>query len=549
MEILFCKKALLGNSITDAIVFMNSPTLVHDLVEIGAQTNPHALAVTYKSEHRTYIQILKEIDRFSNTLLETGLQKNDRVGIYLPKQIEVITTLFATSKAGGVFVPINPALKGRQVQHILSDCTIRYLVTSAIWLNTLNEYIAAYPHLEVIFLVDSEQCGQPAALNITCINWHSAKIGSPCRQNPTIPDTDLAAIFYTSGSTGKPKGVMLSHRNIVFGAHSVSQYLGNSSADKILAVLPFSFDYGFSQITTAFLSGAHLVLIEYLLPNDILKTIKNENITGFAAVPSLWNQLITLDWSIEASASLRYITSSGDTMPKAVLDVLREKLPTAKIYLMYGLTEAFRSTYLPPEQLNNRPTSIGKAVPYAEVAVLREDGSPCDPNEPGELVHKGPLVSLGYWGDTLKTKERFRPIPKAAAGPLSDKIAVWSGDTVTQDEAGYLYFVGRADEIIKTSGYRVSPAEIEAVLYESKLVENAVVVGVPHPQIGSAIIAATTASNADVKNSQELLKICRANLPNYMVPHAIEWKDSLPRNLNGKFDRALLASQYKSYFQ
>ncbi|MHA1113822.1 MAG: acyl-CoA ligase (AMP-forming), exosortase A system-associated, partial [Alphaproteobacteria bacterium] len=353
-----------------------------------------------------------------------------------------------------------------------------------------------------------------------------------------VVDTDLAAILYTSGSTGPPKGVMLSHRNLVTGAASVVSYLENRPDDRLLCVLPFSFDYGLSQLTTAFNAGACAVLLNYLMPRDVIAAVAREGITGLACVPPLWIQLAELDWPEAARQSLRYITNSGGAMPRPILAALRNRLPETSVFLMYGLTEAFRSTYLPPSEIDRRPDSIGKAIPNAEVLVVREDGEPCAPGEPGELVHGGPLAALGYWNDPARTAERFRPMPGANA-----EIAVWSGDTVRADADGFLYFVGRRDDMIKTSGYRISPTEVEDVIYASGLVGEAVVIGVPHPVLGQGVVAVATAPAGGDLDEDALLAFCRRELPAFMTPRAIVERAALPRNANGKIERRRLAGE------
>ena len=274
---------------------------------------------------------------------------------------------------------------------------------------------------------------------------------------------------------------------MVTGARSVAGYLGNTPDDRLLALLSFSFDYGFSQLSTAFLVGARVVLMEYLLPQEVVRTVEREVITGLAGVPPMWIQLAAQRWPDTVAHHVRYITNSGGTMPVATLAKLRAALPSTKVFLMYGLTEAFRSTYLAPEELDRRPGSIGKAIPNAEILVLREDGSPCGPDEPGELVHCGPLVAQGYWNDPKRTAERFRPLPQAVQDRPAGEVAVWSGDVVRADAEGYLYFIGRRDEMIKTSGYRVSPTEVEEEVHASGLVADAVALGVPHARLGQAL--------------------------------------------------------------
>jgi acyl-CoA ligase (AMP-forming) (exosortase A-associated) len=371
-----------------------------------------------------------------------------------------------------------------------------------------------------------------------------ASVGNAKRHR--VIDADMAAILYTSGSTGKPKGVVLSHRNMLAGATSVAAYLEIHREDRLLAALPLSFDAGFSQLTTAFHAGASVVLINYLVPRDVLNAVERYRITGLTAVPPLWIQLAELAWPRAARETLRFIANTGGRMPKTTLDALRRALPQTLVYLMYGLTESFRSTYLPPSELDRRPDSIGKAIPNAEVLVVRQDGTPCDANEPGELVHRGALVSLGYWNDPEKTAERFKPAPGHPAELAMAEIAVWSGDTVRRDEEGFLYFIGRRDEMIKTSGYRVSPTEVEEVVYATGQVGEVAALGIPHAVLGQAIIIVVTPPANGSTDSKALLAACRERLPAYMVPaRIVERQDRLPRNPNGKIDRKLLAQELR----
>ena len=331
------------------------------------------------------------------------------------------------------------------------------------------------------------------------------------------------------------------------GAESVATYLNNTPQDRILSVLPFSFDYGFSQLTTAFSVGATVVVLDYLLPRDVIKALEKENISGLAAVPPLWQQICQLEWPENICRQLRYITSSGDALPETTVKMLAQKLPATDIYLMYGLTEAFRSTYLPPDEIHQRPTSIGKAIPNAEVLVVRPDGSQCQPDEVGELVHRGPLVARGYWNNPRKTAKRFRPLKTGSCNDGgTGEIAVWSGDLVTRDQDGYLYFVGRKDEMIKTSGYRVSPGEIEEPANQHDAVNEAVAFGVAHPERGQAILLVCTTDRDPEKTEKELDRHLRDVLPLYMVPEKYIWTDAIPRNSNGKFDRKGLSVRYRS---
>jgi acyl-CoA ligase (AMP-forming) (exosortase A-associated) len=429
------------------------------------------------------------------------------------------------------------------VAHILRDCNARVLVTSPERHALLSETLSSCADLRHVVLTGDDS-PETCSGNYSRIGWN-ALLSAPARPGHRVIDADRAAILYTSGSTGRPKGVVLSHRNLIAGAKSVAGYLENTADDTLLAALPLSFDAGFSQLTTAFYAGARVVLLNYLLPRDVLKTLERERVTGLTAIPPLYIPLAQLDWPAAIAGHLRYFASTGGRMPQETLAALRARLPKTKPFLMYGLTEAFRSTYLPPEEIDRRPDSIGKAIPNAEILVLREDGTPCAPHEPGELVHRGALVSLGYWNDPEKTAERFRPLP-GEPGLTIPEWAVWSGDTVRRDEAGFLYFVGRRDEMIKTSGYRVSPGEVEEVFYAMKRVGECVAFGVDHATLGQAIQVVVTPPGDDAGlDAQALLAECRQRMPAYMVPHGIDVRAGpLPRNPNGKIDRKALLNEW-----
>jgi len=521
--------------------------LVHELLIESAERAPGAHALAYRHSELDYATLAGEVLKCSGALLELGLPRSARVGVYMEKRLETVVAVFGAAAAGGVFVPINPLLKAEQVAYILRDCNVRVLVTSAERLEMLAPALGECPDLKAVLCVG----GKPRADgSVAVLSWEDALAAAGAARPHRVIDSDLAAILYTSGSTGKPKGVVLSHRNMVAGAKSVAQYLENGPHERILAALPLSFDAGFSQLTTAFHVGASVALINYLLPRDVVDAIQRHRITGLTAVPPLWIQLASLKWPESARQSLRYVANTGGRMPKATLDALRALLPRTLVYLMYGLTESFRSTYLPPAELDRRPDSIGKAIPNAEVLVVREDGSLCDANEPGELVHRGALVSLGYWNDPIKTAERFKPAPGQPSGLVMPELAVWSGDTVRRDEEGYLYFISRRDEMIKTSGYRVSPTEVEEVVYGTGLVGEVAALGIEHPVLGQAIVlVATSPANSKLDPAAAIAK-CRERLPAFMVPaRIIEHKGGLPRNPNGKIDRKLLAQEFAGLFE
>ena len=529
--------------------------LLHELPLRAAERDPGAACLIAKDRALEYGTFATHIDRFACGMMTLGLARADRVAVYLPKALETVITMFGTARAGCAFVPVNPLLKSEQVGHILRDCNVRVLVTSTERCANLIQTLVHCPDLRHIVLTGDTNASPMTQLLGTSAtqpalhSWQAIVDRGEVPSYFRVIDSDIVSIFYTSGSTGKPKGVVLSHRNMVTGAHSVASYLDNVSSDRLLAVLPFSFDYGFSQLSTAFHVGASVVLMDYLLPRDVIAQVAKDSVTGLAGVPPLWTQLAELEWPGPARESLRYITNSGGAMPGAVLRKLRASLPRTQPYLMYGLTEAFRSTYLPPSEIDRRPESIGRAIPNAEVLVVRPDGTLCGPNEPGELVHRGPLVSLGYWNDAQKTAERFKPAPNQDPALVLTETAVWSGDTVRMDGEGFLYFVGRRDEMIKTSGYRVSPTEIEEVIYASGLVGAAAAIGVPHPRLGQAIVVLATPPAGGRFDGEALLVQCRRDMPQYMVPLLISERAVLPRNPNGKIDRKSLAAELADLFQ
>jgi acyl-CoA ligase (AMP-forming) (exosortase A-associated) len=510
----------------------------HHLVSATAGRCADAPALTYKDATLSYGELAEAIARFAAGMTELGVRRGDRVAVYLDKRIETVVAIFGTSAAGGVFVPVNPLLRPRQVGHILSDCAVRFLVTSSERLDALRAELTESKSVDHVIVVGSDASDGPDRYDVR--SWGSVTAAAPIPLGAPGIDVDMAAIFYTSGSTGSPKGVVLSHRNLIVGAESVSTYLDNRGDDVILAALPLSFDAGFSQLTTGFRAGAHVVLVNYLLPADVVRLCARHRVTGLTCVPPLWLQLADQAWPEEATGSMRYFANTGGRMPRATLERLRAIFPQARPYLMYGLTEAFRSTYLDPSEVDRRPDSIGQAIPNAEILVVRPDGSPCDPGEEGELVHRGALVAMGYWNDPERTAVRFRPAPGREAGLCTTELAVWSGDIVTRDADGFLYFVGRGDEMIKTSGYRVSPTEIEEVVYDTGLVRDAVAIGVDDPRIGQHIVVVVSAPDGGEVDAEALAAQLRRQLPLYMVPRQIMVRPEIPRSPNGKFDRTLL---------
>jgi acyl-CoA ligase (AMP-forming) (exosortase A-associated) len=462
-----------------------------------------------------YAGLEAQVGALAAGLKARGLPQGARVASWLPKTRMTSLLPLACARAGLVHVPANPLLKRAQVAHILADSGASLLVSGSARLATLAAGELCCPSV-------AEEEG-------------AAMLAGGDRLGPSEADPDsLAALLYTSGSTGRPKGVMLSHANLWLGAVAVAHYLGLLPADRILALLPLSFDYGQNQLLSAWAAGAAAVPIEYLAPRDVIRAVEAHGITTLAGVPPLWVQLVEAAWPPRAALSLRRLTNSGGRLPVSVVRRMRELFPAAEIHLMYGLTEAFRSTSLDPALLDEHPDSIGTAIPFAEVMASDPAGQEVAPGEEGELVHAGPLVAKGYWNDPERTAERFRPAPPSSR---YGGTAIWSGDRVRRDRNGLFYFVGRDDAMIKTSGNRVSPTEVEEAAVASGAAVEAVALGYPDDRLGEAI-ALVVRGRADEEPA--LRAHLKRELPNFMQPSAILWRDALPRSPNGKLDREAL---------
>lgn len=460
--------------------------------------------------------------RFARLLARNGVEPGDRVAIHLEHEAEAVVALHGAWIAGAIAVPIDHSLKSPQVAHILQHSASRVLVTTTHMLARL---------------------GGPSLVGVTIVKVPDAETldgeeRALAEQRELPGGATPAAILYTSGSTGRPKGILISHANLRAGARIVAGYLEIRSDERILSVLPFSFDYGLNQLLSALHCGCTLVLQRSHSPADVLGALARERITALAGVPPLWIQLMRGSPKSMELPHLRYITNSGGVFPVQLLQRYREQLPRVRIYLMYGLSEAFRSTYLPPEQLALRPDSIGRAIPENEVLVLDAHGAPCGPDEPGELVHRGPTVALGYWNDPEASALVFRPDPD---DPGSDRKVVYSGDIVRRDREGFLYFTGRRDQLIKSSGYRVGPDEVEELIRASGLVLEVSVHGRPDELCGAVIVAHVIPVDPATFSSAVLLDDCRTRMPAYMVPRTIEVHEILPRGPTGKVDRMALA--------
>lgn len=480
---------------------------------------PDAPALHLKDRVYSYQTLNHRIGRLAAILLARDFMAGDRIATWLPKTELACLMPLAAVRAGLVHVPVNPLLKPAQVKHILDDSGARALLTSAVRAEQLGDGdvpdgAALLDDAEILAAIDQPGDVLPPLPADTAVNG-------------------LAAILYTSGSTGRPKGVMLSHANLAIGAVSVATYLKLAADDVTLAVLPLSFDYGQNQLLSTWQAGGCVVPLDYLTPRDVIKACARHGVTTLAAVPPLWVQLAEQAWPLEATTAMRRLTNSGGALTPSLVKALRSIFGAkTDIYAMYGLTEAFRSTYLDPALIDANPTSMGKAIPFAEIMVVAKDGSEARPDEHGELVHAGPLVAQGYWKDAGRTALRYKPAP---AFSRYGGMAVWSGDTVWRDADGLLYFVGRDDAMIKTSGNRVSPTEVEEAAIESGLVAEACALGRKDERLGEAIVLFVRASGA--ADEAGLVAHMKAALPNFMQPADYVWLEEFPKNANGKLDR------------
>ena len=485
------------------------------LVTMGAEAAP---ALVLRAGTLSFKDLRTRVSRLAGWLSERVPEKGARVASWVAKGELACLMPLAAARAGLVHVPVNPMLKHAQVAHILADSGARLLIATPARLSGLEG--ADVPQ-GCMLLGEGDALQEAEALD-RHLPLSSAD-----------PD-ELAAILYTSGSTGKPKGVMLSHANMWLGAESVATYLGLQSDDCTLAVLPLSFDYGQNQLLSTWYAGASVVPLDYLMPRDVIKSIDRHDVTTLAAVPPLWVQLAELEWPEETAAKLRRLTNSGGALTPDLVKRLRTLFPQAKLFAMYGLTEAFRSTYLDPALIDSHPTSMGKAIPHAEVLVINDKGEIAANGEEGELVHCGPLVAQGYWQDAKRTAERFKPAPAASE---YGGIAVWSGDRVKCGADGLLYFVGRRDAMIKSAGNRISPQEIEDAALVTGLVAEAVAFGLPDERLGQAIHLVVRAVPGISGVEEEFERKLMQELPNFMQPKQVHWRVAMPVSPNGKIDR------------
>ncbi|HSQ95249.1 MAG TPA: acyl-CoA ligase (AMP-forming), exosortase A system-associated [Croceibacterium sp.] len=492
------------------------PRPLDHLAERGGDDDP---ALVLRGEALSYKALRTRVGQLASWLANMVTEPGARVASWAAKGELTCLLPLAAARAGLVYVPINPLLKRAQVAHILADSGAKLLVGTQARLESL-----APDDVPAVCAVLDETTAIEEARNCDPL--------PPSNADPAA----LVAILYTSGSTGRPKGVMLSHGNLWLGAVSVAHYLGLERDDVVLAVLPLSFDYGQNQLLSAWYAGANVVSLDYLTARDVTKACARHRVTTLAAVPPLWVELVEQTWPPEAVTPMRRLTNSGGALTVDLVGQLRGIFPSARLFPMYGLTEAFRSTYLDPSLVGTHPTSMGKAIPFAEILVIGDNGRVTSAGEEGELVHCGPLVAQGYWQDVARTAERFKSAPKESQ---YGGTAVWSGDRVLRDGDGLLYFVGRRDAMIKSAGNRISPQEIEEAALATGLVAEAAAVGIKDDRLGQAVLLVVRGGGDD-----EGLKVAlKRDLPNFMQPHEVRWVERMPLNPNGKIDRAALQAE------
>jgi amino acid adenylation domain-containing protein len=512
-----------------------SITRVEDYLRGSARRFGGKVALVAGGRRLSFAELDQLSDRVAAGLREGGVQRGDRVLIFMDNCWEAVVSIFAVLKAGAVFSPINPSTKADKLAFVASDCRATAVLTQAKLVSVADTALAACPSVVVRMAATGVKGETPQG-------W--ASFDAVCATPSDVPprsgiNLDLAMLIYTSGSTGFPKGVMMTHQNIDAAATSITTYLENTSDDVILAVLPISFDYGLYQVLMAAKLGATLVLEKsFAFPQAILNRVRAEGVTGFPLVPTMAALLLQMrDLRPGQFPSLRYITNTAAALPPAHIARLQELFPATTLFSMYGLTECKRCTYLPPEELKTRPASVGIAIPGTEAYVVDEQGRKLPFGATGELVIRGPHVMKGYWGNPAATQQALRP------GPLPQEMVLFTGDLFRTDEDGFLYFVGRKDDIIKTRGEKVSPKEVENALYALAGVREAAVVGVPDPVLGFAIKAVVALDGRTALTSADVIRHCARHLEDFMVPKLVEFRDELPKSENGKIARRQVESE------
>jgi amino acid adenylation domain-containing protein len=518
---------------------MFDPTLIHEFLRRSAQKFPEKEALICGDSRYTYEELDHLSDQLALQLINIGINRHDRVLIFLDNSVETVISLFAILKAGAVFLIVHGALKSSKLQYIARDSGSKLLITHKNKTNVINKAIDGLELPSGIIWIGTDQ---EAQTSLTTYNWSDLLERDASSKNtfPRIIDSDLATLIYTSGSTGEPKGVISSHHNMVSAARSIIQYLENETDDIIIDTLPLSFDYGLYQVIMSVMFGGTIVIEQnFMFPIKILEKIEKERITGFPIVPTIVAFLLKMP-SLEKFdlSCLRYMSNTGSALPVEHIRKLKQLLPHVRIYSMYGLTECKRVCYIPPEDLEKKPSSVGKPMPNCEVFVVDENGHELPPEEIGELVIRGSNVMRGYWNSPDQTSATYK------AGILPGENLLYSGDLFRRDEDGYLYFVGRKDDMIKTKGERVSPKEIENVICQIEGVVNSAVIGVPDEIMGKAIMAFIVRdSNGDL-SEKDIRKYCTEQMEIFMVPKYVEFIKDLPKTPNGKIDKKHLISKY-----
>ena len=526
---------------------MFSPVLVHEYLSRSATEFPDKNAVICGGGRMSYRALERSSTRLSDALSSLGLKRGDRVIIFLDNSIEAVISMYGVLKAGAVFVILDSTMKAGKLGYIVRDSAASVLITDTGKADVVKEALSGVGR-ECTTLWVGDGGHLPEPLPGPRFSW--AEVLREDRQiaDPSLVhtaaciDQDLAALIYTSGSTGEPKGVMSTHHNVVSAARSIIQYLGNTPDDIIVSVLPLSFDYGLYQVIMAVMFGGTVVLEKaFLYPVKILERIEHERATGFPLVPTIAAFLLLKMKNLDRYdlSSLRYVTNTAAALPVEYIRKLALLLPKARLFSMYGLTECKRVSYLPPEELSRRPASVGKAIPNTEVFIVNESGDEALPGEVGELVIRGSHVMRGYWNAPELTAKTFRP------GRLPGERLLFSGDLFRKDDAGFLYFVGRKDDMIKTRGERVSPREVENVLCGMEGILEAAVFGVPDEILGQAVVAYVVCPGEVRPQIREILKHSADRLQSFMVPKHVVFVDRLPKSSNGKIDKKTLKDEHE----
>ncbi len=517
--------------------------LLQELLENAAGWCPDKTAVIYRDISYSYGTINGRANRLARFLKSSGLKPGDRVVLCMNNSVELVVALFGALKAGGVFTVVNPTIKADKLRYLLDDCGARVVVSEDRLARTLGKAVEAGALIEHVVLAGKADVPLPKALPED-LAGRTVRLGAATEDailsvedfDSGRIDIDLAAIMYTSGSTGLAKGVMLTHLNMITANNSINEYLESRTDDVILNLLPLSFDYGLYQIFLAFLITATLVMERgFQYPATIPKILKKYGVTAFPIVPTLLAMILnTKGFDEESFASVRYITNTGAALPPSKIMEFRKRFPWVQIFSMYGLTECKRVAYLPPSEIDERPDSVGKAMPNIQVFIVDDQGNRVEPNRVGELVIRGANIMKGYLGKPEETAEHIKP------GRYSGEILLYSGDEFRMDEEGYLYFIGRKDDIIKCRGEKVSPRELEWAIYGIDGVAECAVIGVPHEVDGQAVVAFVVAEAPKRFTEEALRKEIAARVESFMVPRKIRFVEVLPKSPNGKIDKEAL---------